>query len=219
MSSVSFVTIEPSVWQLDASINARQRELLFSRASYVEIVDRLCREARVVRASRNRYKKNPAYFRTLVTIKVSPNACAQFHCGNSGYRAQYYQSTALGEAANRLASARLVDVVASQLPLSRLMPPAWARLSLNGSLTKVWIHQGPWIRHRARADRLLRVERWIEGPHLSKSDRKLALWSTLVPWQEDLLDIKGSFFTLSGEPMPHDPKEHRSQNLHDLGFT
>ena len=52
-----------------------------------------------------------------------------------------------------------------------------------------------------------------------KKRRKMARWATLVPQQEDAIDIKGTFLTIDGEPLPFNPKQGRSKQIHELGFT
>jgi hypothetical protein len=67
---------------------------------------------------------------------------------------------------------------------------------------------------------LLIVERW--NSQLASHDtkrQKLALWAGLVPQQEDRIDIKGEFLTLDGRPININPKQGRSKQLYEIGFT
>jgi len=64
------------------------------------------------------------------------------------------------------------------------------------------------------------VSRWTkELLSESKGRRKLALWASLVPLDEDRIDIKGVYLTLNGQPLSRTLKEGRSRTIHELGFT
>jgi hypothetical protein len=100
------------------------------------------------------------------------------------------------------------------------MTKDWIERSLMGHDSKVWVHQGRWLRQSRRRDRLLMVERWMR--HLVSDDkkrRKLARWASLVPQQESAMDIKGAFLTMDGQPLPFNPKQCRSRQIRELGFT
>jgi hypothetical protein len=67
------------------------------------------------------------------------------------------------------------------------MTKQWIERSLFGSDSKVWIHQGQWLRQSRHRDRLLMVERWMrELDTNDKKRRKLARWAILVPQQEGI---------------------------------
>ena len=143
-----------------------------------------------------------------------------FHSARCGYRAQYYHSIATGERANSLAVQTLIEAVDSQIEDSRLISQSWIQASLTGTTTKAWIHQGLWLRYRKCSDRMLGVSRWLKG--LDSSDpreRRLAQWARLVPREEGRIDLKGTFLTLKGVPLSINPKEDRSKEIRDLGFT
>ena len=220
MSRAEFACIDPTIWRLSNDIGPKWRTVLLDAIAYEQVIEKVASEAQVVELHRNQAEECPGYYRALVTIKVSPKACALFHSGCSGYRAQFYQNTAIGERANRLAVETLLQAIDSQLGETRSMSRAWIQASLSGSATKSWIHQGPWLRYRRRSNRLLAVSRWTkELLSESKGRRKLALWASLVPLDEDRIDIKGVYLTLNGQPLSRTLKEGRSRTIHELGFT
>jgi hypothetical protein len=220
MGHPKLTCIDPTVWRLSDKTSQRGRDLLLEEITYQQIIEKMVTEARVIKVHRNVSMKYPGYFRASLTIRVSPESCALFHSGRSGYRAQYYHSPTTGEHANNVAVTALAQAISSQLDSTRSMSLSWLNSSLAGSGTKVWIHQGPWLRYRRYSDRVLSVLRWDRELHSeNEKRRKLALWASLVPFDEDRIDIKGTYLTLDGKHLGTNPKKGRSSDLHELGFT
>jgi hypothetical protein len=102
----------------------------------------------------------------------------------------------------------------------RRVPRSWALDSLFGATSKTWIHQGLWLRYSRLTDRKLHVARWSEK--LKSTDpkvRKHAVWASLVPFDENRIDFKGTFLTMERLPLETNPKEARGKHIHDIGFT
>jgi hypothetical protein len=220
MTATAFANIGRNEWLLSAEIEVARRALLHNSLVFEAIVQKLSHEAKVVEVHRNRAKCFPGYFRVHVKIRVSTDTCTMFYSGRSGYRAQYYLSIANGERANAFAVSTLAQAIRPQLNDARQMSKGWIEQSLSGRASKVWIHQGRWVRHERNSDRMLRVARWIR--ELAATDerrRKLALWGSLIPRGEDRIDIKGTFMTLDGQPLTANPKIGRNTDLHNFGFT
>lgn len=220
MVASAFATIEEKDWLLAHGTPKHCRTLLHGRQPFETIIRQLCSGIEVIEVHRNKAKSCPGYFRAQVRVRVHRDRCAVFHSGRSGYRAQYYKSVANGERANAFAVSSITRAISSDLRDTRLMSKKWIERSLLGRDSKVWIHQGQWLRQWRRIDRLLVVKRWNrEVDSDDAKRRKLAVWASLVPQYEDRIDIKGSFLTLDGEPLSANPKQGRSEQLYELGFT
>ena len=220
MAASAFATIAKHEWALSPNTAKPCRALLHRPLSFEAVVRQLCAKIKVVRVRRNRAKSVDGYFRATIKVRVLRRSCTAFHSARSGYRAQYYRSITNGERANAFAVSSLVKAIRQELRDTRLMKKDWIERSLMGRDSKVWIHQGQWLRQSRRRERLLMVERWIrELASDGKKRRKLARWATLVPQQESAIDIKGAFLTMDGRALPINPKQGRSKQIHDLGFT
>jgi hypothetical protein len=218
--TTAFATIAKDEWALSTSTPKPCRALLHRPLSFGSVMRQLCAKIKVVQVRRNRAKSADGYFRASVKVRVLRRPCTLFHSGRSGYRAQHYRSITNGERANAFAVSALVKAIRAQLRDTRLMTKEWIERSLLGRDSKVWIHQGQWLRQSRRRDQLLMVERWMrELASRDKERRKLARWASLVPQLESAIDIKGAFLTMDGEPLPFNPKQGRSKQIHDLGFT
>jgi len=218
--ATAFAIITSRDWALSPSAPKACRALVHRSQSFESVVRQLCAKVKVVRVRRNKARSADGYFRAHVKVRVPRRSCTVFHSARSGYRAQYYRGIAYGERANAFAVSALAHAIHGQLRDTRLMTKEWIERSLLGHDSKVWIHQGLWLRHSRRRDRLLVVKRWMrEVSSKDKKRRKLARWATLLPQQENAIDIKGTFLTNDGEPLPFNPKQGRSKQLHDLGFT
>lgn len=220
MPASAFASINKNEWKLSDDTPNRYRELLHGAMSFEAIVRELCARIRIIEVHRNKAESAHGYSRAHVKVKVHRDACTMFHSGRSGYRAQYYDGISNGERANAFAVRSITKAILSQLSDTRLMSVEWIEQSLLSRNSKVWVHQGQWLRYARRSDRLLIVERWHR--QLASDDkkrRKLALWASLVPQQEDRIDIKGEFLTLDARPIDINPKQGRSKQLYELGFT
>lgn len=171
-----------------------------------------------VRICRDPSKSERGYWRAIVRLHVDIESCLLYHCGNSGYRAQYYVSPMLGDAANRKAVEVLCAAIDSQLRVES--DADFLLSSLRSNSAKAWIYQGTWCRRSAFDDRLLEVPRWLlQLDSSDKNRRKLARYSTLVPLQEHRLELKGAYITLDGSAELETHKPNRARQIHELGFT
>jgi hypothetical protein len=216
----SFATVPKAEWALSGDTPKQYRALLHAPRSFEALIRDLCAHVKVIDVCRDKAQSFPGYYRAEVTILVRRLPCTAFHSARFGYRAQYYASIRNGETANAFAVSSLVVAILSQLRNTNLMTKAWIERSLLGRDSKVWIHQGQWLRFARRRDRLLMVQRWMRKlSSLDSEHRRLARWSTLVPRQEHALDIKGAFLTLAGKPLRCAAKPERGKQLHEIGFT
>jgi hypothetical protein len=216
MTSV-FACVSKSEWAVSDRMRNSCRALLHSARPFEALVRELCCNIEVVRVCRNKSRDFPGYFRASVKVRVLRRPCTAFHSARCGYRAQYYSGVRNGEKANAFAVRSLVNAIRMQLCGTRLMTKEWIERSLFGNDSKVWIHQGQWLRRGAR---LLLVSRWID--ELRSDDwkrQKLARWATLVPERERRIDIKGTWITLGGDFLSVKAKPKRATHLHELGFT
>ena len=217
MGTSAFACIAKPAWPLSDRASSSCRTLLHRATPFEALVRQLCRGIKVVQLRRNKAREFPGYFRANVKVRVPSRACTAFHSARCGYRAQYHFSIRNGEKANAFAVRSLVNAIRPQLRDTRLMTKQWIERSLLSSDSKVWIHQGQWLRRGAR---LLLVQRWTHKLRSGdRKRRKLAHWATLVPEREAAIDVKGAFVTLDGKPLRVRAKPKRGRQLHELGFT
>jgi hypothetical protein len=213
---VDFVRIPHEVWRQDVS---GRRAAQFRTATFEAIVRQLEREA-VVEHLWSESRENGSGRRGCATFVASAAAIDLFHSAPAGYRAQYFQSEAHGEAANAAALSVLAQALDRTIPHAKSnWLRRWAAVSFSASHAKVWIHQGLWIRHRTLSDRCLSVSRWAtEQQAIGSRERKLCLWASLCPTRETRLVVKGGYLLPDGRP-GGDSKPGRSRELHRYGFT
>jgi hypothetical protein len=210
-----------SEWQFVDDMPRAQRERLTGRLVYEDIVARLVREARLAYYRRERARAQAEFFRVHVTLAVNASTVDLFHSAPAGYRAQYYRDPALGDEANAFAlrqlAPRIVELVKDNPKQTCRLP--WIERSLLDRDAKIWIHQGLWLRHARREDRQLAVARWIEAQESSRANRrKKAIWASLTPARETMIDVKGGFIALSGDRLGT-LKRTRAREIHEVGFT
>lgn len=212
----TFVAIDPSVWRIpdqsdDAVVN------------YAEIIREIAANCRVIAHRRNRSKKVRGAARVVVTIETTPKLVDLFHNSRAGYRAQYYSSPELGEQANRYAVELLTPIVLRQLHQAhkRSCPLDFVEASLSGLRTKVWIHQGLWLRAAASENCLLYPDHWAACAKRAKgkNTRKKLRWGRLAPTVETRLEIKGTVLSLDGLEVTAAFKRCRGFEIHNFGFT
>jgi hypothetical protein len=204
-------------WQLSTSC-ARREELL-GGPTFEEIVTHIATNAQVVKHKRARSRDRPAYYRAEVCLELPAWIVDLFHNSAAGYRAQYYPSAQDGIAANRYAVEQLVPTIMERVGRwKRTCIPAWFRSSLDNPSSKLWIHQGHWLRFPKRLDRQLFVKRWSLYEWAEKENHK-RVWYRLTPDQEPVIDLKGGFLMLDGTPLSVSLKPERDQKLHNAGFT
>lgn len=223
-NSPGWQVVPKNDWTLDASVCSSRRTALLDGRGFDRILAEIIDSLEIDDVLYKPMKKGEAEKRAVVTIRTRPEAVDQFHNSSSGYRAQYYTSTELGENSNR----RAVEALSAQI-FDRLtngefpkVPLGLLATSLAQRQSKVWIHQGRWLLFSRREARILRVHRWqlgLESP--CAKARKLARWASLAPSTETRIVLKGGFLSPNGEPIPDKGKceSDRSSLLHSLGFT
>jgi hypothetical protein len=140
----------------------------------------------------------------------------------AGYRAQYLSETRLGQAANRLVLDALLPKVLRSIEKASADPDRqeFAEQSLLHPWSKVWVHQGLWLRHARREHRVLQVPEWqAELSSENMHRRKLARWGSLAPEHESCLLLKGGYVQSGDHLMFGKSPTERDQSLHELGFT
>lgn len=189
--------------------------------SFEEIVDCLGKTIKIYSLVRSKLKYSTEYHRVNIKVKAPEDLVNAFHSSEFGYRAQFYSGIEIGESANNFVVKRLMPILLSQIEEigKSTCRPDWALQSLSLPASKIWIHQGIWLRKKPLKMRRLTVDRWLShSKSLDKKVRKKVIWSTLVP-NEDKLDIKGGFICSDGTPLKYDLKPCRSKQLFHYGFT
>lgn len=212
----TFVAIDSAVWGLpDQSGGAV--------VAYEEIIREIAATCRVIAHRRDSSKKVRGAARVVVTVETAPRLVDLFHNSRAGYRAQYYSSPELGERANRYAVEQLTPIVLRQLHQAhkRSCPLDFVEASLSGLRTKVWIHQGLWLRAAASADCLLYPDHWTACAKRAKGKnaRKKLRWGRLAPKVETRLEIKGTVLSPDGLEVTAALKRCRGFEIHNFGFT
>ena len=223
-SESKFFRIQEADWHLSDQVYLERRKRLVHGPTYEQIVASMAREAELVGHKRGQKPCNSGFFRVLITLKMKPEIVDLFHNSAAGYRAQFFHSVQNGDGANTYAIKILLPQLKKLLEVNpmRTCQWNWVKKSLLDSQAKLWIHQGPWLRHNRKKDWLLLVQRWMEAQQSSSNDneeKKKARWASLVPHLETRVDIKGGCLSLSGEPMGEQLKPNRGKDIHELGFT
>jgi hypothetical protein len=219
-----FVRLPESVWGLSQDLSAARKRRLLSSPPYEELVLRLANEAKPVFLKREQSRDAHGYFRAVIALAVPPATLDAFYSSASGYRAQYYYSPEFGIKANQVVLDSLLckALLFAERQKKRTCRADWVEKSLRDQDAKIWPRQGLWLRYGRygrNVDRNLHVARWMS--HLDDSDTKRqtrAKRSMLTPCDENVLELKGGFLTVSGTPLgTFKPK--RALNIHELGFT
>lgn len=213
--------VPPVEWQIGGDLERGRKQALLFGPTFRDIIRLVRAAARIRRCWREPASNGSGFFRTCVRLVLPTSIVDSFHNSATGYRAQYYRAPALGDRANFIAIKMLVPRVEELLRGDEKgrQPWSWVERSLLDPSAKIWIHQGPWLLQARRADRRLRVARWVRHEMASDAKRrKIARWAMLTPGHEESLDIKGGFLTLHGKRMGG-LKPNRSNDIHDYGFT
>jgi hypothetical protein len=222
-----FATLPEHIWILTEAVSgARRQELLSTpfEAIVAEIASRGTPGKPKLRRNRDPIFDNcpRSLKRYRVEILLPCNLVDLFHNGAGGYRAQFYESIALGDEANAYCRDAILPLIRSQEMKRRLNwmdTPAAA--SLNCQTTKVWIYQGQWIRPPRLRLQNLRVRRWQCDKKLDDTERKKR-WkrSMLAPDNETRINLIGGWLHCSDQkPLDRNHKPLRSQHIHYFGFT
>jgi hypothetical protein len=161
--TTDFVRLPETVWCLSEQLSAARKRRLSSSPLYEQLVLRLAEEAKPVLLKRERSRDASGYFRAVVALAVQSASLDAFYSSSSGYRAQYYESPELGIKANRLVLDSLLRkaLVFAHRKKKRTSPVEWVEKSLRDHDAKIWPRQGLWLRYGRKADRNLRVARWM----------------------------------------------------------
>lgn len=228
MSKSTFVCLSPEIWMLGSSISEMaRRELLLSPPPFDEIVAGL-RDAvsiRSIRTEPHRCKKwtGPPPRRVVVILEVlqQKHLVDLFHNSATGIRAQCLHSIELGDVALDHARdalrCRAIELAAERSTGPISMDVIRESLGLNS--TKVWIHQGPWVRRARIDDRHLRIARW-EAHETSdcRKIRNLVRYGSKAPERLDAIDLIGGWLPPSAGVAGKGPGA-RARQIHAYGFT
>lgn len=219
---MNFAYVPENEWVISDAVKGQRRNNLLSSIDYKTIINRIITNiVEVSCLSPEKCRGMPDYKRARVKLITDKAIIDLFHNSNSGYRAQYYVSPASGDKANQYALEKIVPLVLKELAKKKDFQ--WLQESLLGEDSKIWIHQGIWLRFRRKIDRNLLVPRWDRRSSKDKKERKLSVWSMLTPNEEKHLIVKGTWLNPQGNPMPekYKPKsiKERSCHIHYTGFT
>ena len=199
----------------------RRRHMLLSSPSYVEIIAAMTHKMELEALCCQRAESGELAYRVVAKLSSTPATIDLFHNSATGYRAQYLLGEAIGEAANDYALTQLLPAIALLVLKRRpICPAAVLEQSLRHPWTKVWVHQGPWLRHARKDEWVLRVPDW-QGQATSANARsgKLIRWGMLAPDTEAAFVIKGGFVFSDGRHRLGEPPKNRAQDIHSCGFT
>jgi hypothetical protein len=225
MSTTDFVTLPADVWVLSDSITPDRRSLLGAPPTFVETIDALRKHAAVHSCQRVGPNRSPAGWPKRIVVELAfpegKHWVDVFHNSASGVRAQCLHSVDLGRRA--LDYARdVLRTRAIELLGHRRLPRAlrgFARTSLCNDSTKVWIHQGLWVRH-ARADvHDLRIATWVNCVPKNQREADLLRYGSKAPDDPARIDVLGGLYDESGAPRTGKPPLDRPTQVNRFGFT
>lgn len=215
------------IWILtDAVDDARRRALLSTpyEAIVAEIASKgVLSESKAVPNTDSIFDHTPGSLaRYRIEIQLPCDIVDLFHNGAGGYRAQFYESIELGEKANDYCRDAVLSLLACQrTKKDRNWIGTPEAASLYCRTTKVWIHQGLWLRQEWIRLRNLRVSRWQCDEKTADTDRR-ERWrrSMLAPDHETRINLIGGWLRSSDQkPLGKNHKPLRSRHIHYLGFT
>ena len=193
MTKTKFVTLRSTIWVLDATIGGSRRRALLSPPSFEDIVAGLCKAASVTAVTSQPQETwtgvAPPPRRVTVTLEIN---------GDERWVDLFHN------AASGVRAQCLHDVTAESLALSS---------------TKVWIHQGLWVRRARKADRHLRIKHWEaqEPTANSKKVRSLLRYGSKAPSEPSAIDVIGGF--VGPGASTGKPPDTRPYHVHMYGFT
>jgi len=216
-----FVTLPSAIWIIDSN-NIDRVAKLQKTTSFERIVQGLIKHTEFVSIKRERFRSNRAYSRCVITFSTNAHCLDLFHNSSSGYRAQYFHSTKKGELANKFT----IDAFKSKIEYylnnhkKRGLTVDWCKISLSSGEAKIWIHQGRWLYHAKRTDRILKPVRWQNEllKTTNPKNKKKIHWGSLTPASESRFVVKGGFYNINGEKLVIQPK-NRALEIHSFGFT
>jgi hypothetical protein len=228
MPTSAFVFLSPNIWRLDGSIaDPKRRDLLLSPPSFEAIVSELCKSIAIkaIRSERKRSWEGPPPLpvRVIVILEVlrHKHLVDLFHNSAAGVRAQCLRSIELGGAALNYARDRLrnkANELAADKRIGGISRDVVFK-SLELDSTKVWIHQGLWVRHARIADRQLRIARWeANEPSANRKVKNLLRYGSKAPERPAAIDLIGGWIHPSDVAVSKDPSI-RPHQIHCYGFT
>lgn len=216
--TTSFIQVSSREWLLGPGIGRRRRRRLLRGTTFSSLVRRIVGGFAILSHKRAGLRDYAGYYRAEVTLEVDAALVDLFHNSAAGYRAQYYHSIKTGESANEYAVRQLVPRVRQLLDgvRKRTCPAGWVERSLLHREAKLWIHQGPWLRHPKKSDAQLGVRRWLA---YKWNEKHKQLWPRLTPGNETRVDLKGAPLTLEGIPLMKSAKPNRARQIFESGYT
>ena len=218
------------------NIDARRLSYLRQDTSYLDIAQRVTREARDIhfraRAGSREAKFN---IRAEFDFSVEPETLDIFFNGSQGIRAQYYLDTRRGIESNRLVidllKDRLIEVVC--LSSQDRMTLEQIEKSLNCGSAKIWIDEDSSTLNQTSRNREdimdLDVPRWagfMAEVLMAWRTNKLPIPSVMtrallgVQTPEGRrLRVIGAWLDERGEEFVAPSKINRAQHIHDYGFS
>lgn len=228
-----FMCVNARDWVFSSSISGPRLHRLRS-TSFVNLTKQIAQNCSVYSFRREGMKANQNAFRLNVVLEVDQKLVDIFHNGACGYRAQFYCGLKNGESANHYFINAIKPIIMKEVSSNpkRTCPVQFVDFSVSSKDAKAWIHQSrTWIRPPRLNDRNLSVWIWHSNHKVLKSNGSLSwgspktsfikngdVYCQLTPDRERFIDIKGAFATLGCTPVPP-PKQHRSEQLRDCGFT
>lgn len=220
---LKFALAPLSDWKIDHSVPSSRRARLCGNTSFNDIVAKIQSESRIerIRSEEGREAKR-GLRRYVVWLAATAYAIDLWHNSRGGYRAQYYINPKLGGAVNcyalDLLGAHAGDLIQNDSHRERYWP--LASKSICHPQTRLWIHQGRWLRNAKPADRLLHVSGWRHQDHYEcKKMLKLLTWGALMPADEFRLVLKGQWLDKNGSAIDKPPKATRALEIHRWGFS
>ena len=212
-------------WRVSALVRRPRAAWLNSSPDFTAIIEQLLNGLAGVKLKKEPCKKDPGHFRLLATLSFhNINLVDAFHNSSSGYRAQYLESTEIGERANAFAVDRFKTAIIDRF--ERSFPTAWDRewayKSLHSRLAKTWIHQGLWLRHARESCEDLVVDDWLVARGNPDPEiRKKARYGRILPFGGSEIDFKGGWVKeFQGSLVTRETfKPDRAHCINKYGFT
>lgn len=198
-------------WQFTNAVDASRAKRLFDLSEYSEIVA-LVEKARVVDFAWESFT-NVALAgcgRASFLLKVAPETYDAFFNSPVGYRAQFAQSSAEGEAANRKLLNTLEPMLLMFSATRQLVPQGEVAASIRASEAKVWILESEVESQMGNEQPAIQYTPWIEA---SKTGVGL-----LAP-VGTLLEVKGGWLDRAGKERRNPAKATRSRDIHEVGYS
>ena len=217
-----FAIAPSSQWVLASGLQSERRAWLLRGASFERSVIELLASCSRLSLHRQRAKGGPGA-RCVVNLQVCSARLDRFFSSSCGYRAQYLVAPSEAHLADLYVIESVLRLALANLALRphRFVDSAFLEASLSHPWAKVWPHQGLWVRQARHCDRVLLVPQWqhqLRITNLSRR-RKLAIWGSLAPSGEQVLQVKGGFVRTGENLCLGKSQSERAKELHELGFT